>query len=126
MVGSTLAVLRGPPPRPKTYASPTYTPLPHWWVQAALAVAMVALLWLCGAGWSGVAVPNAPAGVRAAIAPAFGAISLTATALVAGRTVHHLEGTAGLAALAVALATSGVAAAVGRLGLRPRTSPTDG
>jgi hypothetical protein len=126
MVGSTLAVLRGPPPRPKTYASPTYTPLPRWWVQATLAIAMVALLWLCGVGWSGLAVPNAPAAVRAAIAPAFGAISLTATALITARMVHHLEGPAGLAALAVALAASGAVAAVSRHGLRARTSPTDG
>jgi hypothetical protein len=126
MVGSTLAVLRGPQPRPKTFASPTYFPLPHWWAQAALAAAMVALLWLCGAGWSGLAVPTAPAAVRAAIAPAFGAISLTATALVTARTVHHLEGSAGIAAIVVALVASGAAAAVGRGGLRARTSPTDG
>jgi hypothetical protein len=74
----------------------------------------VLVFWLCGAGWSGLAVPDAPAAVRAALAPAFGAVSLTVTTLLIARTVHHLEGTASLAALSIALVASMAAAVVGR------------
>jgi hypothetical protein len=114
VVGTELAVLRGPPPRPKTLAPPAYFPLPHWWNLAGFAALIVLVFWLCGAGWSGLAVPDAPAAVRAALAPAFGAVSLTVTTLLIARTVHHLEGTASLAALSIALVASMAAAVVGR------------
>ena len=123
VIGSTLAVLRGPPPRPKTSSSATYFPLPHWWVQAGLAGLFVFLLWLCGVGWTRLAMPDAPAAVRAALAPAFGAVALTLTTLVAAHIAHHMEGMAGVGALAVAIG-AGVAVAFGArvVGLLP----TDG
>jgi hypothetical protein len=114
VVGSELAVLRGPPPRPKTSAPPAFFPLPHWWNLAGFAALIVLVLWLCGAGWSGLAIPDAPAAVRAALAPAFGAVALTLTTLIITRSVHHLQGAASLAALSIAIVASTAAAVVGR------------
>jgi hypothetical protein len=114
VVGSELAVLRGPPPRPKTSAPPAFFPLPHWWNLAGFAALIVLVFWLCGAGWCGVAIPDAPAAVRAALAPAFGAVSLTMTTLIITRSVHQLEGAESLAALSIALVASMAAAVVGR------------
>jgi hypothetical protein len=114
VVGTQLAVLRGPPPRPKTVAPFAVYPMAHWWNLAGFAALIVLALWLCGAGWSGLALPDAPAAVRAALAPAFGGVALTLTTLLIARTVHHLEGTAALAALSIALVASMAAAVVGR------------
>jgi hypothetical protein len=125
VVGESLAVLRGPPPRPKTASPATYFPLPHWWIQVGVALLFVVLLWLCGAGWARLAMPNAPAAVRAAIAPAFGAVALTMTTLVAAHAVHHLEGWAGIGALLAALAASAVAAVVGARDERAHPIATD-
>jgi hypothetical protein len=107
-------VLRGPPPRPKTLAPPAFFPLPHWWNLAAFGALITLVFWLCGAGWSGLAIPDAPVAVRTALAPAFGAVALTLTTLIITRSVHHLEGTASLAALSIALVASMAAAVVGR------------
>jgi hypothetical protein len=125
VIGSTLAILRGPPPRPKTSSSATYFPLPHWWIQAGLAGLFVFLLWLCGVGWARLAMPDAPAAVRAALAPAFGAVALTLTTLVAAHVAHHMEGMAGVGALAVAIGASVAAASFGARVAGPRPTATD-
>jgi hypothetical protein len=114
VVGTELAVLRGPPPRPKTASAPPLFPLPHWWNLAGFAALILLVFWLCGAGWSRLAIPDAPPAVRAALAPAFGGVALTLTTLFVARTVHHLEGTASLAAVSVALVASMAAAVIGR------------
>ncbi len=126
VVGDTLAVLRGPPPRPKTFSPATYFPLPHWWIQVGLAAFFIAVLWLCGAGWARIAMPAAPVAVRAAIAPAFGAVALTCTTLVAAHALHHMEGSAGIGSVVAAIVASAAAAFVGARGDRAHPSPTDG
>ncbi|HXY39259.1 MAG TPA: hypothetical protein VEQ10_06295, partial [Vicinamibacteria bacterium] len=121
-IADDIVILRGPWPRPKTGPSTRFYPLPHWYEQALLALAMLAILWLCGAGWSRLALPDAPAGVRAAIAPALGVTAVAAVALVLARLTDHLDGWPALASLSVALAASAVAALAARRSLREATT----
>jgi hypothetical protein len=125
LVGTRLAVLRGPTPRPKTAAPPEFFPLPHWWGLVGLSALYIAVLWLCGAGWARLAIPDAPPAVRAALAPAFGTVALTLTTLIIARPLHHLEGTASLAALSIALVASMAAAVVAVRAVRARTPLVD-
>jgi hypothetical protein len=125
MVGPALAVLRGPPPRPKTHAPPVYRPLPLWWEQAALAALFILILSLCGAGWSRLALQDAPPAVRAALAPAFGAVALAVTTLITARAFGHLDGVGSAAAVSVALLGSMAAAVAGLRADRARAAVAD-
>ena len=73
-------------PRPKTSAPARVLPAPALVEPGPVSPrCIIAVLWLCGAGWSRLAMPDAPAAVRAALAPAFGAVALTLTTLIIAR-----------------------------------------
>lgn len=83
-IGPDVVILRGPhePPR-ATEVLGAFVPLPPWWTLVFQAVAALAMLAASGAGWSGLALPSASPAVRLALAPAFGAASLTSLTLLA-------------------------------------------
>ena len=122
-IGDDIVILRGPWPRPKTSSPGTFYPLPHWFVQLAMGLVMLLVLWLCGAGWSRLALPEAPAAIRAALAPAFGITALAVTTLVAAKFAHRLNGWPGWLAVAVALAASAATTLADR-GSRPAPATT--
>ena len=109
-IGPDLVILRGPWPRPKTTSPGRFFPLPHWYTQIGLALVMVLILWLCGAGWSRLALPDAPPQIRAAVAPAFGATGIAVATLLTVRLAHHLGGWPGALGLSAALVASAAAA----------------
>lgn len=84
--GPDVVILRGShqPPRANDVLR-AFAPLPPWWTLLLHAVAALALLGTSGAGWTRLALPGAPGAVRLALAPAFGAVSLTSLALI---TIH--------------------------------------
>jgi len=125
-IGPDLVILRGPWPRPKTTSPGRFFPLPHWYTQIGMALVMLLILWLCGAGWSRLALPEAPAQIRATVAPAFGATGIAVTTLLAGRLAHHLGGWPGALGLAAALAASAAAALADRRRRRLAPATADG
>jgi len=109
-IGDDVVILRGPWPRPKTSSPGRFFPMPHWYVQVGLAMLMVCILWLCGAGWSKLALPDAPLTIRAALAPAFGVTAIAVVALVIAKLVHHVDGWPAVLGVALAVAASAAAA----------------
>ena len=124
-IGTDVVILRGPWPRPKTSSPGRFYPLPHWYVQAFLALVMLCVLWLCGAGWSRLALPEAPAPIRAALAPAFGVTAVAVMALLAARLAHRLDGWPGMVSVALALAASAAAAFADRRSRRSVPATAD-
>ncbi|MFL5799751.1 MAG: hypothetical protein ACJ77A_17705 [Actinomycetota bacterium] len=107
-----VAVVRGPPPPASLPGSDLPVPLlPPRQIGVAAAFAFAALL-VAGLGWSFLTLPGAPAMVRTALAPAFGAVVLPLVAYVAeraGATPHGLAAAAELAVAVVASAAAGLA-----------------
>ena len=106
-----MSVLRGVPAL-SAAADPVWmVPVSSWLGMAAAAAAMLALLWLCGIGWAGLALRGAPPLVSGMLAPAFGAVALTTVTLFLERIGSPPAGWAAWAAILLA-ALSSLAAAV--------------
>jgi len=83
------------------------------------------MLSLCRAGWSRLALQDAPPAVRAALAPAFGAVALAVTTLITARAFGHLDGVGSAAAVSVALLGSMAAGVAGLRADRARAAVAD-
>jgi hypothetical protein len=107
ILGDDLAVLRGPAPPPVEIRKGIFIPLPPWWVMAGQAALFLALLALCGAGWSMALLPaSIPRVARVALAPSFGGASLVVIALVVERVGGRPNGGGATVTLTVALGAS--------------------
>jgi hypothetical protein len=107
ILGDDLAVLRGPAPPPVDIRKGIFIPLPPWWVMAGQAALFLALLALCGAGWSMALSPaSIPRVARVALAPSFGGAILVVVALSVERGGGRPNGGGATVTLSVALAAS--------------------
>jgi hypothetical protein len=105
-IGDAVIVVRGPPPSGALDPSGPFVPLPDGWALMLWSMAMLLVLTLAGLGWSEFALGSAPAGVRLAVAPALGVVSLAVLGLAAARAGMTLSGWVGPAIVGVSLAAS--------------------
>ncbi|HYT80305.1 MAG TPA: hypothetical protein VEQ37_13855 [Actinomycetota bacterium] len=109
--GPGVAVLRGPRFSPDLVAAPLRRPVPRTLVGALLGMAILAALFVAGAGWTRLLLgPEAPSVVVACSMPAVGCAVLMIGGLVAAKVGVRLGGIGGVATFAV-IAAAGIASA---------------
>jgi hypothetical protein len=108
VVGSDVAVVRGPSPDPNLAGSVPgpFAPLPRGPTLLLDGLAALLVLGLAGGGWVRLAIPSAPAMVLVGLAPAFGAAMLAVLSLAAVHAGQTLAGSGAPVIVAFAVGSS--------------------